>query len=62
MPYTSVCSLCTRAMFRDAVLVVDSGGLKEACYMGAQPAHWCHLGNMIEQSVCGSNEALSQLF
>jgi len=29
--YTSVCSPCTPAMFRDAVLVVDSGGLKEAC-------------------------------
>jgi len=55
---------------RFAVLVVDSGGLKEAQVQSYLPgctnlpshmAHWRHLANTIEPSVCGSNAVLCQI-
>jgi len=50
---------CTRAAIRDAVWVVHSGGLKEACVTWG--AHWRHLANTTEPSVCGGDAALRQI-
>jgi len=38
---------------REAVWDVDSGGRKEACIRWG--AHWRHLANTTEPSVCGSD-------
>jgi len=40
---------------RDTVWDVDSGGSKEACVIWG--AHWRHLANTIEASMCGSDAA-----
>jgi len=45
---------------------VDSGGLKEAQFQlysagGAMWAHWRHLANTIEPSVCGGDAVLCQI-
>jgi len=52
---------------RFAVWIVDSGGLKEAHIQSYLPdgangrAHWGHLANRIEPSVCGGDAALCQI-
>jgi len=40
---------------RDAVWVVESGGPREACIK--RGAHWRHLANNTEPSVCGGGAA-----
>ena len=40
----------------DAIWVVNSGGSKEACIRWL--AHWHHVANTTEPSICGSNAAL----
>jgi len=38
---------------------MDSGGPKEACIRWG--AHWLHLANTIEPSMCGGDAALCQI-
>ena len=44
---------------RDAVWVVDSGGSKKACIRWG--AHWRHLANTIEPSMCGGDAVYCQI-
>jgi len=44
---------------RDAILVVDSEGPKEAC--NRRDAHWRQLANTIERSTCGDNVPFCQI-
>ena len=54
---TFCCELCRNGWTdRFAIWVVDSGGLKES----HRRAHWCHLANTVEPSICGSSAALCQ--
>jgi len=45
--------------YRDAVRDLDSGGPKEACING--DAHWRHLVNATELSMCGGDAACRQI-
>jgi len=44
---------------RDAIWGMDLGGPKKACIRWG--AHWCHLANTIEPSMCGVVEPLCQI-